>query len=197
MDAVELYLNGRFLGEKRIQFPRPGTSESWNHYDEPPVLATTADLHMAWDVPYEPGVLRAVGRRGGEVVVTTEVRTVGEPAALRVSVDRDTIYAGERDVAHVTVEVVDADGFVVPGADDMVQVAVDGPARILAVGNGNPTDHTPYGIPRRRAFHGLALALLQSTDKTGSVKVTVEAEGLGQASLELVAVRGDPPPRLR
>jgi beta-galactosidase len=85
---------------------------------------------------------------------------------------------------------------VVPGADDMLEVSVDGPARILAVGNGDPADHTRYGIPRRRAFHGLALALLQSTDDTGPVRVTVSAEGLGRASLELVVVRGDPRPRL-
>jgi beta-galactosidase len=196
VDAVELWLNGRFLGEKRLEFPRQGTSETWNHYDEPPVFPTTADLHLSWDVPYAPGVLRAVGRRGGEVVVETEVRTAGAPAAVRVSVDRDTIRAGERDVAHVTVEVVDHAGVVVPDADAMIEVSVDGPARVLAVGNGDPADHTPYGIPRRRAFHGRALAFLQSTDDVGQVRVGVSAEGLGEASLHLVVVRGDPPPRL-
>lgn len=196
VDAVELYLNGRFLGEKRVEFPRQGTSETWNHYDDPPVFATTADLHVRWDVPYEPGVLRAVGRRGGEVVVETELRTAGAPAALRLAVDRDTIRSGERDVAHVTVEVVDAHGVVVPEADDMIEVSIDGPSRILAVGNGDPTDHTRYGIPRRKAFHGLALALIQSTDETGRVRVTVSAEGLGEASLDLVVVRGEPRPRL-
>jgi hypothetical protein len=63
-----------------------------------------------WDVPHEPGVLRAVGKRNGTVVVTTEVRTAGSPARLRLSVDRDTIRAGERDVAHVRVEVADRNG---------------------------------------------------------------------------------------
>lgn len=196
VDAVELYLNGRFLGEKRVEFPRQGTSETWNHYDQPPVFPTTADLHMSWDVPYEPGVLRAVGRRDGDVVVETELRTAGAPAALRLSVDRDTILSGERDVAHVTVEVVDEAGVVAPRADDLIEVSVDGPGRILAVGSGDPTDHTRYGLPRRRAFHGLALALIQSTDDTGLVRVTVSAEGLGQESIDVVVARGHPLPRL-
>jgi beta-galactosidase len=196
-DAVDLYLNGRFLGERRIEFPRPGTSQSWNHYDRPQVLPTTADLHMSWDVPYEPGVLRAVGKRDGEVVATTEVRTAGAPAELRLSVDRDTIRSGVRDVAHVTIEVVDSAGVVVPSADPLVEVSATGPGRVLAVGNGNPTDHTSYGIPRRTAFHGLLLAMIQSTDQTGAVRVTATAKGFEPVSLVVLVAPGNPLPRLR
>ena len=43
-------------------------------------------------MPYEPGVLRAVGkRRDGTVACEAEVRTAGPPAAIRLSADRDTI----------------------------------------------------------------------------------------------------------
>jgi len=196
-DAVDLYLNGRFIGEKRIEFPRQGTSQSWNHYDRPQIFPTTADLHMSWDVPYEPGVLRAVGKRNGEVVATTEVHTAGAPAALRLTVDRDTLRSGIRDVAHVTIEVVDSAGVVVPSADPMVEVSVGGPARVLAVGNGNPTDHTSYGIPRRSAFHGLLLAMIQSTDRSGPLRVTARASGFEPVSMDLVVVPGRPLPRLR
>jgi beta-galactosidase len=195
-DAVELYLNGRFMGEKRLEFPRQGTSGGWNTYERPQVFPTTADLHLAWDVPYEPGVLRAVGKRNGKVVAAREVRTAGEPAALRLSVDRSEIRARERDVAHVQVEVVDADGVVVPTAGDLVRFTLDGPARLLAVGNGNPTDHGSYQTPERRAFHGLLLALIQSTDAAGTVRVTARADGLAPASLDITMVAGAGPPRL-
>ena len=151
---------------------------------------------MSWDVPYEPGVLRAVGLRDGEVVAETEVRTAGAPAALRLSVDRSAIRAGERDVAHVTMAVVDAAGTVVPDADPRIAVAVEGPARLLAVGNGDPADHTRYGLPYRNTHHGLALALVQSTDETGAVTVTATAEGLDPVSIRLTAIPGDPAPRL-
>jgi beta-galactosidase len=196
VDAIELYLNDRFITEKRVEFPRQGTTGSWNNYETPPVFGTTADLHMAWDVPFEPGVLRAVGKRGGDVVVTEELRTAGLPAALRASVDRSTILSGIRDVAHVKVEVVDADGVVVPYADDLVSFAVEGPARWLAADGGNPTDHGSYQATERHAFHGLLLGLIQSTDEMGQVRVTVRAEGLEPASVGITVVPGEGPPRL-
>jgi len=196
-DAVELYLNGRFIGEKRLEFPRQGTSGGWNRYERPPVFPTTADLHLAWDVPYEPGVLRAVGKRGGEIVASAEVRTAGPAAALRLSVDRAEIRAGIRDIAHVTVEVVDADGVVVPTSGHLVRFTVEGAARLLAVGNGDPTDHNPYQAQERRAFHGLLLAMIQSTDETGTVRVTAQADRLAPASIEITVVAGEGPPRVR
>ena len=198
VDAVELYLNDRFVGEKRVEFPRQGTTGSWNGYAEPQVFPTTGDLHLQWDVPYEPGVLRAVGKRASEVVVTQEVRTAGPPAALRVTVDRREIRAGERDVAHVEVAVVDARGTVVPDADHLVRFTVEGAAgRLLAVGNGNPADHSSYRGPERRAFHGLVLAMIQSTDETGAVRIAVEADGLAPVTVEVDVVEGAPPPRVR
>jgi beta-galactosidase len=195
-DAVELYLNGRLIGEKRLEFPRQGTSGGWNSYERPQVFPTTADLHLTWDVPYEPGVLRAVGKRNGEVVVTQEVRTAGSAAALRLSVDRSEIRAGIRDVAHVEVAVVDADGVVVPTANDLVRFTVEGPARLLAVGNGDPTDHSPYQAQERRAFHGLLLAMIQSTNEAGVVQVRAQADGLEPASMEITVAPGEAPPRL-
>ncbi len=195
-DAVELYLNGMFLGEKRLEFPRQGTSGGWNSYERPPVFPTTGDLHLAWDVPYEPGVLRAVGKRGGEVVAEQEVRTAGPAASLRLSVDRGEIRSTIRDVAQVTVEVVDADGVVLPMADDLVRFTVEGPARLLAVGNGNPTDHSSYQVRERRVFHGLLLAMVQSTDETGRVRVTVQADGLEPAFIDIEVVLGEGPARV-
>jgi beta-galactosidase len=196
VDAVELYLNDRFIGEKRVEFPRQGTSGGWNSYERPPVLSTTADLHLSWDVPYEPGVLRAVGKRNREVVVTIEMRTAGAPAALRVSVDRTQIHAGIRDVAHVEVQVVDDEGVVVPASDHLVRFEVEGPARLLAVGNGNPTDHSSYQAPERRAFHGLLLVMIQSTDETGRVRVTALADGMEPVSIDIDVVPGEAVPRL-
>lgn len=196
-DAVELYLNGRFLGEKRLEFPRQGTSGSWNGYDRPQVFPTTADLHLSWDVPYEPGVLRAVGKRNGEVVATQEVHTAGAPAALRLSVERDTIRSRIRDVAHVEVEVIDANGVVVPMASDLVRFTVEGPGRWLAAGNGDPTDHGSYQAMERRAFHGLLLAMIQSTDETGTIRVTAQADGLATAEIEVTVLPGQAWPRVQ
>jgi beta-galactosidase len=78
-----------------------------------------------------------------------------------------------------------------------VRFTVEGPARLLAVGNGNPADHSSYQAGERRAFHGLLLAMIQSTDHTGKVRVTARAEGLEAASTEITVGPGEGPPRAR
>ncbi|OHB63575.1 MAG: hypothetical protein A2Y77_06500 [Planctomycetes bacterium RBG_13_62_9] len=186
-DAVELFLNGRSLGEKRLEFPRPGTSGGWNRYDRPPVNATTADLHLSWDVPYAPGVLKAVGRRGGQEVCTHEVRTAGAPAAIRLSADPNAVAASGADVIHVTVEIVDANGVLVPTADNLVRFAIEGPARLLGVDSGNPRDHDSYQVPQRHAYNGLALAIVQTRRKEGTIQITAQSEGLAPASIQVPA----------
>ncbi len=184
-DAVELFLNGTFLGEKRLEFPRQGASGGWNRYARPRVNVTTADLHLAWDVPYEPGVLKAVGKRGRQVVCTAEIRTAGAPAAVRLSVDRDTIAGDGRDVAHVKVEIVDTDGVVVPTADNLVKFAVEGEGRLIGVDNGNPRDHDSFQAWQRHAFNGLCLAIVQSNRRHGEIRLTSRADGLDAASIEI------------
>ncbi len=195
-NIVELFLNGRSLGEKRIEFPAQGTSGGWNTYAQPVVNPTTNDLHMSWDVPYEPGVLRAVGkRRDGAVACHDEVRTAGPAAALRLGPDRDTIAADPRDVSLVSFEVVDAQGTVVPTADNVVRFTVTGGA-IIAVDNADLQDHDPYQVDHRRAYHGRGLAILRATQVGGGaglLRITATADGLRDASATVVVRKGSTP----
>jgi beta-galactosidase len=190
-NIVELFLNGRSLGEKRIEFPAQGTSGGWNTYTQPVVNPTTNDLHVSWDVPYEPGVLRAVGkRRDGTVACDDEVRTAGPAAALRVTPDRDTIAADPRDVSLVSFEVMDAQGTVVPTADNVVRFTVTGGA-MVAVDNADLQDHDPYQVDHRRAYHGRGLAILRATQVgEGLLRITATADGLKSASATLVVRKG-------
>jgi beta-galactosidase len=193
-NSVELFLNGRSLGEKRIEFPAQGTSGGWNSYAEPQVNATTNDLHLGWDVPYEPGVLRAVGkRRDGTVACEAVVRTAGAPAAIRLSTDRDTITTAPGDVAHVAFEIVDSAGTVVPTADNVVRITVTG-GSIVALDNADLRDHDPYHSDRRHAFNGRGLAILRGA-QPGPLRVTAEADGLESASVSVSVqvVRGAAP----
>jgi beta-galactosidase len=142
------------------------------------VQRTTADLHLAWDVPYEPGTLKALGTKDGVAVVTMEVSTTGEPAAIRLLADRTEIGADERDVAHVTVEVVDEQGRVVPMAENEITFEVTGEGRLIGVDNGNPQSHDSYKATRCKAFNGLCLAVVQATAKAGGIKIAASAMGL-------------------
>jgi beta-galactosidase len=186
-NAVELFLNDKSFGEKRLEFPRQGTSGGWNRYDRPRVNPTTGDLFLTWDVPYEPGVLKAVGKRNDEVVFTKEIRTTGKTADIRLSVDRNVIKADQRDVAHVTIEIVDPDGNVVPAADNLVKFTVEGEGKLIGVDNGNPRDHNSYQISKHHAFNGLCLAIVPSTKKPGKIRFEARANGLKKAVIEFQA----------
>jgi beta-galactosidase len=191
-NAVELFLNGKSFGEKRMEFPRQGNSGSWNRYDKPRVYPTTADLHLEWDIPYEPGVLKAIGRKDGKTVCVTEIRTTGAPASLKMSVDRDTVMADAHDAANVEVTVVDKEGNVVPTADNLVQFFISGEGKIAGVDNGNPRNHDAYKNDHRKAFNGLCLALIQSLEKPGRIKLIAKSEGLKDASIEIIVREGSP-----
>ncbi|HET9512733.1 MAG TPA: glycoside hydrolase family 2 TIM barrel-domain containing protein, partial [Gemmatimonadales bacterium] len=161
-NIVELFLNGRSLGEKRMEFPAQGTAGGWNTYALPRVFPTTNDLHLSWDVPYESGVLKAVGkRRDGTPACEAEVRTAGPAAAIRLTPDRDTVTSGMGDVAHVTFEIVDSAGTVVPTARHLVRFTVTG-GTILALDNANLRVHDSLPADRREAFNGRGLAILRA-----------------------------------
>ena len=147
-------------------------------------LRTTADLHLQWDVPYEPGTLKAIGTRDGKVVATAEVSTAGPPAALGLTVDRSSIRADRRDVAHLTVSVVDAQGRLVPDADAEIAFTLKGPGTLIGVDNGDMASHEAYKSDHRKAFHGLALAIVQATDRPGEIVVTATSPGLTGATVQ-------------
>ena len=189
-DTVELFLNGRSLGVKGYEFPRLGMAGKYGNYPaRARVLRTTADLHLSWDVPHEPGTVKAVGIKNGNVAATVEIVTTGEPAAIRLSSDRDTIAADRRDVAHLTVQILDDKGRLVPTAESEVTFKVEGEGLLLGIDNGDPRSHADYRVPRRKAFNGLCLALLLSTASSGQIRVTASAPSLEPATITITTTR--------
>jgi beta-galactosidase len=179
-----------------MEFPRQGNSGGWNLYDKPLVNPTTTDLHLQWDVPYEPGVLKAIGKKDGKIVCTEEIHTTGVPAAIKLEVDRDTILSGQRDIAHVKIEIVDDNGNIVSDANNLVQFTIDGEGKNIGVDNGNPFDHDSYKLNQRNAFNGLALIVIQSTNENGVIRLNAKSDGLKQAEIKIVVRKGKPIPAL-
>ena len=147
------------------------------------MLRTTADLHLSWDVPYEPGTLKAVGIKDGQVALTVDVSTTGDPAVVDLSVDRNTIAADRRDVVHATLRILDEAGRVVPVANSEVTLEVEGNGRLIGMDNGDPTSHEDYKANRRRAFNGMCLAIVQAAGKPGEIRLTASSPSLKQASV--------------
>jgi beta-galactosidase len=183
-DTVELFLNEKSLGIQGYWFPRSGMQERWPNFPARNQAArTTADLHLTWTVPYQPGTLKAVGVKDGTIVANEEISTTGEPAAVALTVDREVIAADRRDIAHIIIRILDAQGRLVPIADNEVSIEIQGEGSIIGVDNGNPLDHQDFKSHRRQVFNGLCLAIVQSTAQPGPVHLIVTSPGLRSSSV--------------
>ena len=159
-DEVSLQVNGKNLGRKKM--PRLG--------------------HLEWKAIYKPGVIKAVGYKGGKKVLEEVVRTASTPATLKINTDRTTISADGRDLSVVNVSVLDQRGTFVPTACVPVTITVSGDVRILGAGNGDPafrSNERPVD-PSARSFtidsyNGLAQFMVQSTGGAGEATVKVSS----------------------
>jgi beta-galactosidase len=142
--------------------------------------------HLEWKVKYAPGQLVARGVRAGKPMETV-VETTGAPAGIRLTADRTALTANNTDLAVVNVAILDAQGRVVPVADNKITFALSGPAKLIGVGNGDPSSHEPDKASGRSAFNGLAQAIVQTTTKGGTIKLKAEAAGLKTANVTLVS----------
>ncbi len=163
-DEVELYLNDKSLGIKK---------------------KIGDDLHIMWRVKYEPGTLKAISRKDGKVVATAERHTAGAPAKIELIADRKNIKADGKDLSFITVKILDRDGYLVPNADNLVSFKINGEAFIAGVDNGDEVSHDPFKANYRKAFNGLALAIVQAKEKAGSITFTATSNGLQGATVVL------------
>jgi beta-galactosidase len=119
-------------------------------------------------------------------VLTTEVKTAGAPARIELSADRSSIRSNDRDLSFITVKIVDKNGIMVPNADNDVKFKLSGADSYLAgVDNGSQTSHESFKADHRKAFNGLALAIIGAKNKPGTVTITATADGLTSASLPI------------
>jgi beta-galactosidase len=161
---AELFLNGKSLGVKDV---------------DPYAMVN-------WEVPYEPGTLEAVARTDGKEVARTKVETAGDPVALKLVPDRSALAGDGLDAMPVTVKAVDAKGRVVPGASPMVTFRIDGPLRLLGLGNGDPNCHEPEQGTSRSLFHGLGQAIVSSVSGGhGDAVLHASAPGLAEATVTI------------
>ena len=124
-----------------------------------------------WEIPYQPGELKAEGlNKDGDVESSYVIKTSGLPYALKISSDIDD-FTKPGETAHLFIEVVDENGVPVKLADNEVTVRVKGDAKLLALESGDNTDMGNYRDNRQRVYHGKLLGYLRST---GDEPVTVE-----------------------
>ncbi|WP_440976021.1 beta-galactosidase GalA [Pseudoxanthomonas winnipegensis] len=171
VEEVALWLNGRALGRQRND--------------------RFADC--AWQLPYEPGVLEAVGYSGGREVARHRVQTAGAPVALRLVPDRARMRGDGQDAQPVMLEALDAQGCHVPTANLPVQLSIRG-GRVLGVGNGDPNRHAPDAASAVDLFNGLAQAIVQGEAGARGLRLEARSPGLRPARLDIELLRAPAPP---
>lgn len=171
-DEVELVVNGKKLGKKSM--PING--------------------HLSWSTTYQPGTLKAIGYKNGKKVKEEILTTNYTPVQLVLEVSKITLSADNQDVAVVTIKLTDKKNNLIPTACQDVQITVEGNARILGVGNGdpafkgaqNPNDLSckTFMVP---SFNGLAQVLIQSSHEAGTIQVTCTSNQVKPATITLTS----------
>ncbi|MGD7654277.1 MAG: beta-galactosidase GalB [Verrucomicrobiales bacterium] len=180
---VELFLNGKSLGTRvkgRDRTPIKVRANHWKggKYESP--------YRLRWDVPYAPGTLVAVAREDGTEVARKEIVTAGAAAAVEAVADRSEIAADGEDLSFVTLRILDAAGNPCPTAANEIEFAVEGPGELVAVDNGNAASLESFQANQRKAFSGMALAIVRGLDgKPGEVRLIARSKGLAAATVVL------------
>lgn len=167
-EEVELLINGKSVGVKKNSMEPKSRNK------------------IKWDgVKYEAGYIEAVARSGGKIVARHKIETTTDAVTLRAEADNASWRADGTDLQHVRVVAVDKKGRRVQGAHAALTFAVDGPAEIVGVINGDITSEELTVGNTRRLYNGTATVILRSTKEAGKVNLTVTAAGFKASKLAL------------
>ena len=149
---------------------------------------------LRWNnVKYEPGEIRVVTyNQYGDKVGEDVKRTAGEPAQMKFSVETPDhepiacmvegctdehnvlLNADGKDLAFVTVSLLDKDGNECPLADDELTFEVTGAGTFKAACNGDATSLEPFTHPHMKLFSGKLVVIVQSSKQKGNITLKVK-----------------------
>ncbi|MFN8241208.1 MAG: beta-galactosidase GalB [Bacteroidales bacterium] len=165
-DEAELFLNGKSMGRK--------TKGQYEY-------------RLRWDdIVYQPGELKVIAYRNGNKWAEETVSTTGKASKIAMEADRAEIFNDGYDLAFVTVKIQDRNGILVPRSNNEIKFSIEGPGRIVATDNGDPTDHELFSSANRKAFNGMCLVIVR-LDKgaAGPVIIKAEAKGLKGSNVQI------------
>jgi beta-galactosidase len=166
--SAELFINGKSMGKQ--------TKNS---------NSNTSRYRLMWmDVKYEPGNIRVVAYdANGKAAAEEIIYTAGKPHHIVLEADRKTISADGQDLSYVTAKVVDKDGHLCPDADNELSFTVTGAGKYKVVANGDAASLEIFHAPHMKAFKGMLVATVESTEVPGKINLTVKAKGLKAATI--------------
>lgn len=169
--SAELFINGKNYGRQTKH--KNGTVE--NRY-----------RLMWYDAVYQPGEVRVVAYdEQGNPVAEKTVRTAGKPHHIELVTDRSSLQADGKDLAYVTLRIVDKDGNLCPNDGRLVSFKVKGAGKYRASANGDPTCLDLFHKPEMHAFGGMLTVIVQSGEKTGEIELQATAKGIKTGTIRI------------
>ena len=166
---MELFLNGQSIGRKAVS--RDGS------------MPRSVEFEMT----YQPGKLEAVSYTGGREVSRGVLETTGKPVQVRLAADKTELRADGHDLAYVHIELIDAEGRVVPDAEIRLNAEASGAGGLAGFGTANPMTAEDYTDGETVSWRGRALAIIRSGYESGEISLAVSADGLPGESIRLYA----------
>lgn len=169
--SAELFINGKSYGRQTKH--KNGTVE--NRY------------RLMWhNAVYQPGEVRVVAYdEQGNPVAEKTVRTAGKPHHIELVTDRSSLQADGKDLAYVTLRIVDKDGNLCPNDGRLVSFKVKGAGKYRASANGDPTCLDLFHKPEMHAFGGMLTVIVQSGEKTGEIELQATAKGIKTGTIRI------------
>lgn len=167
--TAEVFINGKSQGKqtKNLSIPLRETENP----ESQKTFERQKRYRLMWlNTKYEPGSVKVVAYNDkGEAVAEKEIHTAGKPYQIKLTADKNYIKADGKDLAYITVEVVDKEGNVCPNVNDLVQFEVKGAGKFRASANGDATSLDLFHEPKMHLFNGKLMAIVQASEKTGEI----------------------------
>jgi beta-galactosidase len=170
-DNVELFLNGKTIGIK----PKPAD-----------------DSPREWEVTFEKGTIKAIGKNHGKAVAREEYKTAGLPAKILLTADQHSLKNNWNDVVFVKATIVDAYGIPCPNANNLIKFNLEGNGEIAAVDNGNVLSHESYQGTQYPAYKGKCISIIKTKATSGKILIKATAEGLSAGSVSIEVKKQGP-----
>ena len=124
--------------------------------------------------------------------ISSKIETTGQATEVVLTPYKTTILADGKDVTVMNITVVDKEGREVPDADNMIKFTIEGDAKIIGVGNGDPSSHEPDkctdGALQRSLFNGKCQVIVQAGTKPGIIKFEAKSSGLWPGYTDIISV---------
>ncbi|MFY0600053.1 MAG: DUF4982 domain-containing protein [Cyclobacteriaceae bacterium] len=168
-EEVELFHNGESLGRQKL-------------------TDFAEDNIIKWMIPFASGDLVAKGYNKGNLVDKYTIATSGEASKLELVIDKETLKADKYDIAHVSVNIYDAEGNIIRNVDEPVTFEVKGAGELLTVDNGWEMNVDSHYQNTVKTHNGRALAIIRSNGNKGEVEIKTSIGAIESNAMIIKAV---------